>query len=54
MYASVRGVGRRREQLRSGTEFDQVAIEHERGGVADARGLLHVVGHDDQSAVLFK
>src|ERR1700738_2177292 len=42
----VEEVGRRRE-------LDQLAVppvgihEHERGEVRDARGLLHVVGHDD-------
>src|SRR5260370_41942418 len=47
-------VGRGGEKLRRGTEFDQVAVKQECGGVADARNLLHIVGHSDQGAILLQ
>src|SRR5260370_7261006 len=47
-------VGRGGEKLRRGTEFDQVAVKQECGGVADARSLLHIVGHNDQGAILLQ
>src|SRR5206468_11907406 len=39
------GVTRRGEELRRGAELDELTSEQEGGEVADARGLLHVVGH---------
>src|SRR5260370_20972386 len=47
-------VGRRGEKLRRGTQFDQVAVKQECGGVADARSLLHIVGHNNQGAILLQ
>src|SRR4051812_35665072 len=48
--ALVVGVGE--DLLRAGV-LDQLAVEHERGGVGDPGGLLHVVGDDrDRVALL--
>ena len=44
----------RGEQLRRGTEFDQLAGQQERGEIADARGLLHVVRDDGDRAEIFQ
>ncbi len=53
MYASVRGSDGRGEQLRRRAELDQLAVQQEGGEIADARGLLHVVGDDDDGAEIF-
>src|SRR5689334_5875327 len=39
-------VGRVGEDLVGGRELDQLSVQHERGRVGHARGLLHVMGHD--------
>src|SRR5574341_1074248 len=51
LRARVRGSG---EKLRCGIELHQRAIEQERGEVADARGLLHVVRDDDDRVILLQ
>src|SRR6185295_6410914 len=48
---TVVGLG---EDLLSGAVFDQLAVEHERGRVRDARGLLHVVRDDDDRVALLE
>src|SRR5208282_5632753 len=42
------------EELRSGTELDELASEQESGEIADAGGLLHVVGDSDDGAEIFQ
>src|SRR5580704_931605 len=43
-------VARPGEELRSGTELDELASEQESREIADARGLLHVVGDGNDGA----
>src|SRR5439155_3816276 len=43
-----------REELRRGTELDELAGEQEGSKVADARGLLHVVSDDGDGADVFQ
>src|SRR5207244_6893506 len=40
------GIARLCEDLLRRSDLDEPAVEHERGTVGYARGLLHVVGHD--------
>src|SRR5437588_5885657 len=47
-------VGWSGEELRRWPELDQLTIEQEGSGIADACGLLHIVGYDDQGAVLLQ
>src|SRR5919204_2938792 len=47
-------VVRLREHLVRGPALDQFAVEHERRGVRNARGLLHVVGHDHDRVALLE
>src|SRR5579863_4103253 len=39
-------IARRGEQVGRRTELDKLSGEQKRREIADARGLLHVVGHD--------
>ena len=48
------GVARRGEELRRGAELDELTGEQEGGEVADARGLLHVVGNGDDGAEILQ
>src|SRR5919202_3462338 len=48
------GVVRRGEDLLGGTMLDELAHEHERRRVRHARGLLHVVGDDDDRVALLE
>src|SRR5437879_13595027 len=48
------GVARRGEELRRGAELDELTREQEGGEVADARGLLHVVGHGHDGAKILQ
>src|SRR4051794_19992394 len=48
------GVARVREDLLGLVELDQLAGEHERGPVGDARGLLHVVRDDHDRVALLE
>ena len=43
-------IARGGEELRRRAEFDELADQQKSGEIADARGLLHVVSHDDQGA----
>ena len=47
-------IGGRRKQLRRRAEFDEFAEQHERGRIAYARGLLHVVRHDHDGAIFLQ
>src|SRR5690242_18860609 len=40
-------VARVGEDLVGRHDLHELAVEHERGGIRHSRGLLHVVGHDD-------
>src|SRR5213594_744053 len=51
LRARIAGRG---EELRRRAAFDQVSVEQEGGEIADARGLLHVVGDDDDGVVLLQ
>src|SRR5207247_778056 len=42
------------EELRRGAELDELPNEQERREVADARGLLHIVGDDSDGADVFQ
>src|SRR5437870_4211289 len=42
------------ENSASGVEFNQLAEIKERGEIGDARGLLHVVGNDDNGVILLQ
>ena len=42
------GIG---EDLVGGVELDHLAVEEEAGVLSHARGLLHVVSHDDDSVL---
>src|ERR671933_77409 len=48
------GVARRGEDLLGRRVLDELAHEHERGRVGDARGLLHVVGDDHDRVALLE
>src|SRR3569833_2574293 len=47
-------VGGCREDLLCGVEFNDAAHEEEAGVLRHTRGLLHVVGHDNDRVVLFE
>src|SRR5437016_2259686 len=47
-------IARSREHLARQIELDQLAEIHEAGEVGHPRGLLHVVGHDDDRVVLLE
>src|SRR6266478_2249214 len=51
LRARITGGG---EELRRGAELDELAGEQESGKVADARGLLHVVGNGDDGAEILQ
>src|SRR5713226_1965717 len=44
----------RGEELRRGAELDELSDEQEGGEIADARGLLHVVGDGDDGAEILQ
>src|SRR6266849_10622645 len=48
------GITGRGEELRRGAELDELAGEQEGGEIADARGLLHVVGNGDDGAEILQ
>src|SRR5439155_297069 len=47
-------ITRSREELRRGTELDELAGEEEGGKVTDAGGLLHIVSDDGDRADVFQ
>src|SRR5437867_6539426 len=51
LRARITGSG---EELRRGAELDELPNEQERREVADARGLLHIVGDDSDGADVFQ
>ena len=51
LRARIRG---RRKQVRRGSEFNKLAGEKKCGVIADAGGLLHVVGNDGDGAEIFQ
>ena len=48
------GVARRGEEVRRGAELNELADKQEGGEIADAGGLLHVVGDGDDGAEIFQ
>src|SRR5712691_12548083 len=51
LRARITGGG---EELRRGAELDELTRKQEGGEVADARGLLHVVGNGDDGAEILQ
>src|SRR5277367_3382159 len=47
-------IARRREEMRRGAELDDLAVQQECREIADAGGLLHVMGDGNDSTKIFQ